>query len=202
MPRAYDTTTRDITTAETRTRLLETANRLLRAGPNRKLVSLDAVAKAAGVTRLTVYNQFGSRRGLFEAVFDQRAQAGGLDRIAEAMSLADPREGLRMLIRIFCEFWGGEPAVGRLHGVAALDPEFAKSLVERNERRRRALALLVRRMAKNKDPTALSRHDLVDLLFSLTGFATFDSLTAGRSLQSVADTLVAASDALLSSAGL
>jgi len=39
------------------------------------------------VTRLTVYNQFGSRRGLLEAVFDNIARQGGLHEIADAMAM-------------------------------------------------------------------------------------------------------------------
>jgi AcrR family transcriptional regulator len=46
--------------------------------------ALESVAKAAGVTRLTVYNQFGSRRGPLEAVFDHFAERGRLQCIGEA----------------------------------------------------------------------------------------------------------------------
>jgi AcrR family transcriptional regulator len=52
--------------------------------------SLDAIAKAADVTRLTVYNQFGSRRGLLEAVFDDIARRGRLHRLNDAMAESDP----------------------------------------------------------------------------------------------------------------
>jgi AcrR family transcriptional regulator len=57
------------------------------------------------LSRLTVYNQFGPRRALLEAVFDDRAERGGLHRVAEAMAAADPFAGLQELIEIFCEFW-------------------------------------------------------------------------------------------------
>ena len=50
--------------AETRERVIEAASRTLREGESIARFSLDTVAKVAGVTRLTVYNQFGSRRGL------------------------------------------------------------------------------------------------------------------------------------------
>ncbi|WP_404558819.1 TetR/AcrR family transcriptional regulator [Bradyrhizobium niftali] len=55
--------------------------------------SLDAVAKAANVTRLTVYNQFGSRRGLLEAVFDDIARRGRLGRLDDAVDDPDPEKG-------------------------------------------------------------------------------------------------------------
>ena len=73
--------------AEKRERVIDAASRLLREEANIAAFSLDAVAKAAGITRLTVYHQFGSRRGLLEAVFDKRARQGGLGRIPDAMAM-------------------------------------------------------------------------------------------------------------------
>jgi AcrR family transcriptional regulator len=102
--RSYVSPIRDAAAAEKRARVIEMAGRLLRGKAGISSFSLDAVAKAAGVTRLTVYKQFGSRRGLLEAVFDDRARQGGLGRIAEAMAMADPRdfEGPGALPGLFC----------------------------------------------------------------------------------------------------
>src|SRR3982074_1387008 len=66
-----------------RDRVIEEAAAFLRSEPI-SAFSIESVAKQAGVTRLTVYNQFGSRRGLLEAVFDHLAQRGRLQRIVEA----------------------------------------------------------------------------------------------------------------------
>src|SRR5206468_12105346 len=87
--------------------------------------SLDSVAKAAGVTRLTVYNQFGSRRGLLEAVFDDVATRGRLATIPEALELPDPLQGLDAIVDRFCEFWSSDEAIARLHDAMASDAEFA-----------------------------------------------------------------------------
>lgn len=146
-------------------------------------MSLDAVAKAAGVTRLTVYNQFGSRRALLEAVFDDLAQRGGLSRLPEAMALSDPRLGLDRLIAIFCSFWDfRRAAMARLEAEAVSDPELAESLAARNARRRQALAVLVGRIAGRSN--ARAARDLVDVLFALTGNAFFAALTAhGRTVE-------------------
>jgi AcrR family transcriptional regulator len=137
---------------------------------------MDAVAKAAGVTRLTVYNQFGSRNALFEAVFDACAKQGGLNRIPEAMSDPDPQRGLSRLIEIFCDFWASDPGLGRLHDEAAFDPEFAAALSKRNEGRRKAIATLVSRM-KLKAP---ARTDVIDALFALTSQQVYRTLSPGR----------------------
>lgn len=171
--RSYVSPMRAAAAEEKRARVLEAAGRLL-SEEAIAAFSLDAVAKAAGVTRLTVYNQFGSRRGLFEALFDQRALQGGLTRIPEAMGLPDSRAALDRVVEIFCDFWGAEPALGRLHDAVALDPEFAQALGERNERRRRLIAALLERMA---GMSPVERLDAVDLIFSLTSYAVFRMLS-------------------------
>jgi AcrR family transcriptional regulator len=142
--------------------------------------SLEAVAKKAGVTRLTVYNQFGSRRALLEAVFDERAARGGLHRLGEAMTDSDPQAALLKVIAIFCEFWTFDPgALGLLHAAGAADPDLALSVGERNERRRRLFTVLVRRMADNGRLRPKAERDLVDTLFALTSFWFFSPLAAG-----------------------
>src|ERR1700682_4516179 len=112
--RPYVSPIRDTAAAEKRARVVQAASRLLREQADVASFSLAAVAKAAGVTRLTVYNQFGSRRGLLEAVFDERAQQGGLSRIEEAMAMPDPGMALDRLVEIFCHFWSWDSAIGRL----------------------------------------------------------------------------------------
>src|SRR5438105_10733089 len=144
--RAYVSSVRSAAAAEKRDRVVEAAAKLLREDASIARFSLDTVARAAGVTRLTVYNQFGSRRGLLEAVFDEIAARGGLTGLLGVMQIADARTALTRLIDIFCAFWGGDHAIGRLHEAVALDAEFAEALRERNERRRRALGVLVGRI--------------------------------------------------------
>jgi AcrR family transcriptional regulator len=170
--------------AEKRERVIEAAARSLREDDSIANFSMDAVAKAAGVTRLTVYHQFGSRRGLLEAVFDEIARQGGLHQIADAMALSDPRAALDRLVDIFCAFWNRDPAVGRLHEAMATDPEFAQALIERNERRRKVLKVLVGRIAK-KTASSRVRQDAVDMIFALTSFAMFAMLRPGRSAEQV-----------------
>src|ERR1700737_5433233 len=102
--RAYVSSVRAAGAAEKRDRVIAAAARSLREDASIASFSLDSVAKAAGVTRLTVYNQFGSRRGLLEAVFDEIARQGGLSRIEEAMAMPDPGMALDRLVEIFCHF--------------------------------------------------------------------------------------------------
>ncbi len=182
--RAYVSSVRAAAAAEKRDRVIEAAARSLREDASIASFSLDSVAKVAGVTRLTVYNQFGSRRGLLEAVFDDIARQGGLHEIADAMAMPDPYAALDRLVEIFCGFWNRDPAVGRLHEAMATDPEFAQALLERNERRRKTVNTLIRRTA-GKTASPRARQDAVDLIFALTSFAMFAMLGRDRSADDV-----------------
>jgi len=177
--RHYVSSVRTAAAAAKRDRVIGAAARLLRESSIASF-SLDAVAKAAGVTRLTVYHQFGSRRGLLEAIFDQIAERGGLVQIPEAMAISDPRAALDRLVEIFCAFWSSDPAVGRLHEAMATDPEFAQALIERNERRRKTADVLVGRIA-GKAASARARQAAVDMIFALTSFSMFAMLSGDRS---------------------
>ena len=179
-PRAYKSPRRDAAASATRERIVAAAAAILGAADGIRKFSLDAVAKKAGVTRLTVYNQFGSRRALMEAVFDERAERGGLFRIVEAMQDPDPQAALRRIIAIFCDFWSSDPGTMRLlHAAGASDAEFADSVHERNERRRSVLSVIVHRLAAGRAPPK-ALGNLVDVLFALTSFAFFWQLTAGK----------------------
>src|ERR1700736_5050434 len=181
---SYVSSVRTAAAAAKRDRVIEAAARSLREDASIAGFSLDAVAKAAGVTRLTVYNQFGSRRGLLEAVFDDIARRGGLHQIADAMAMADARAALQGLVEIFCAFWSRHVAIGRLHEAMATDPEFASALTERNERRRKGLAVLIDRIAAKNAPRQ-ARRDAVDTIFALTSYAMFAMLREGRSKSEV-----------------
>jgi AcrR family transcriptional regulator len=184
--RTYVSSVRNAAALEKRNRVIDAAAKRLREDASIASFSLDNVAKAAGVTRLTVYNQFGSRRALLEAVFDQIARQGGLARIADAMAMPDPRAALDALVEVFCAFWSRDPAVGRLHDAMATDPEFAQAVIERNERRRKALTVLIDRMAAKAASRRL-RQDAVDIIFALTSYAAFAMLIPGRSTSEVRD---------------
>lgn len=195
--RAYTSPARDAAAAETRAKVLVAAARLLRKAPDPGKVSLDAIAKAAGVTRLTVYNQFGSRRGLLEAVFDDIAREGGLHRLGAAMAMPDPRAALDRVVDVFCDFWSTNEALGTLHAAAAGDSEFAVALAERNARRRKLIGALLQRLVDAGELSAASAEEIGDLLFALTSHATYATLAARRKPVAVRRMLKSALAALL-----
>ena len=184
---------------EKRERVVAAATQTLREDGGLVSFSLDSVAKAAGVTRLTVYNQFGSRRGLLEAVFDDIAARGRLATIPEALSLPDPSEGLDAIIDRFCEFWSSDEAIARLHDAMATDAEFAIALTQRNERRRKLLQALVKRLVP-ADLPARERRDAIDFLHAMTSFAMFRILGSNRSVDAVAQLIKTSCRAVLDAA--
>lgn len=169
----YRSDLRDAATDLTRTRIVEASRRLLSGGKNLPAFSLDAVARAAGVTRLTVYNQFESKRGLLEAVFDDIAERGGLFELRSVLAEADAMSSLRGVVAVFCRFWASHDRVlAKLAGMTKLDRDIAASLKQRTERRRQVLTVLVGRL-----PGVRKAADLVDILFALTTFETFEALS-------------------------
>src|ERR687885_370284 len=93
-PRPYQRTRRAAAAEETRARVLAAARELLGASGGLTGFSLDAVAAAADVARMTVYYQFDSRRGLLEALFDDLAARGLVDRLRGALCRPEPLDAL------------------------------------------------------------------------------------------------------------
>ena len=198
-PRPYASPKRDAAEARTRQRLVRAAAKMLRSPQGPAALSLESVARAAEVSRATVYNQFGSRRGLLEAVFDDWAQRGGVYRIAEALANPDPRAGLARLVEVFCAFWDFDrKTFAGLLGAAAADRDLRESLHERQERGRRALRVLVGRLSLRLGLQPHAAADLVDVLFAITSFPVFaelaqrgrDTAAACRLIQNLANAAI------------
>jgi AcrR family transcriptional regulator len=169
-PRPYRLGQRQVATDETRTRILDAARDQL---AKESSFSIEAVARRADVARMTVYYQFGSKRGLLEALFDLLAARGGLHQLPTAFQQPDPKLALDQLIQIFARFWSSDRLVmRRLRAMAALDPELDQVLRERSEGLRRALRVIV---SRHKGPAA-QNADTIDLLFALISFESFDLL--------------------------
>ncbi len=135
-------------------------------------LSVGAVARRAGVSRLTIYNRFGSRARLLEAAVPHPM-------VIEPDS-EDPREALRLLLQRACSAWAAHPALFRYlpeteHG----DPDAARHLAERL-----ASADALR--------AGCSLREAQDVVGALTSFALFDRLhqDGRRSAAAVAEILM------------
>jgi AcrR family transcriptional regulator len=186
--RPYQLGRRQEAADQTRARILAAARELLASDEGYAGFTIDAVARQAGVARMTVYYQFHSKVGLLEALSDHLAARGHMERLAAAFTRPDPLDGLDEFIATFAGFWSADRlATRRLRSLAALDPDFAQVVCARDERRRHGLGVLLGRLVASRGAPASSLDDLRDLLFTLTSFETFDTLAGpDRSPEDVA----------------
>ena len=177
MPRPYRLGRRQAAVDRTRARILKAARAVLIAGGAAEF-SLEAVARRARVTRATVYQRFGSRPKLLEALFDELARLGGMWDLAEAFRQPNPGEALARFVATFGRFWTTHrPLHQRLQALGALDPELGRTLRARQEWRRQGLREIVRRLRDRAgDRNARALDETIDVLFTLTSFQTFDTL--------------------------
>jgi AcrR family transcriptional regulator len=134
---------------------------------------MGTVAAAAGVTRMTVYNQFGSRTALIEAVLDQVVARDRMDRLVDGTRELDPADALRAAVLTTCRFWHAErPLLRRLFAVAYTEPAVAALLARREVWRRDQFVSLLSRFA----PAHPVDGAVLDVLVAVTSFPAYDRL--------------------------
>jgi AcrR family transcriptional regulator len=196
--RKYEQRLRARSAEETRRRVLDAVYDRLRDAPAQP-VSVDRIAREAGVARSTVYLVFGSRAGLFDAFADDLFERAGLDRLVEAVTHPDAREHLRGGIRAGVHMLATHRDVYRaLFSMALLDAEAFGGAVQRNEAKRaRGMARLAGHLAEQGVLRAgVGTGEAADLLWVLTSFDAFDLLYTGRGLSAdgTADALIAVAE--------
>jgi AcrR family transcriptional regulator len=160
-----------------RVAILAAARKRLESGGVADL-TMDAVARESGVTRQTVHNLFGAKSGILEALFDQLAVDAGMERMRIVMQQADVESMLGGFVKVFTDFWAKDRLlIRRIHGIAAIDPEFGAAVDARNRRRQMAATRIVERMSRSSD--GKSRTEKIATLWALTSFEFFDALTEG-----------------------
>jgi AcrR family transcriptional regulator len=129
---------------------------------------------------MTVYNQFESKAGLLEDLFDSIAERGAFGQMGDVFQIEDPDAALDAFVALFGRFWTtSRRAHRKLRAAALLDDELETAMVARNERRRRGVTELVRRVAKERK-LAMPKDDAVNVLFVLMSFDTFDALAGAE----------------------
>lgn len=197
-PRKYEQRVRAAAAADTRRRILDAAHQRLRATPTEP-TSINDIASLAGVARPTVYQVFGSRGGLFDALITDILQRGGFDRLLDVSAHPDAREALRGAIRGVVGIYAGDRDVIRVLSAMALlnAAELGESVQRMEQRRAAGMSEVAQRLA---DQGILRREVTVeaatDLLYLLTSFDSFDLLYTGRqrSADDVARTLTDAAE--------
>ncbi|MER5208685.1 TetR/AcrR family transcriptional regulator [Streptomyces sp. NPDC002825] len=199
--RKYEQRLRAQAAEETRRRILDALYEQLRSAPSEP-VSVDRIARAAGVSRSTVYLVFGTRAGLFDALGADLLHRGGFEGMVRAVLQPDAVEGLRGGIRGNVSMYAAHRDVLRaLYSMAQLDADAVGGAVQRLEKGRAAgMNDLAQRLAEQGALRAeVTADEAATLLWLLSGFDSFDLLHTGRSLtpDEVAKTLVTTAERAL-----
>ena len=141
-------------------------------------LTMDALARKSGVTRQTVHNLFGTKIGVLEALFDQLAIDAGMERMRIVMQQSELEAMLAGFVEVFSDFWAKDRVlIRRIHGIAAIDPEFGSAVEARNRRRLMAATRIVDRITAGTD--AQRKTEKIAALWALTSFEFFDAVAEG-----------------------
>ena len=182
--RRYEQRLRAQAAEETRRRVLDALYDALREAPA-KPVSVDGIARTAGVARSTVYVIFGSRAGLFDAFAADVVERGGFQRVLDAVADPDPRVHLRDGITGGVHTFAAHRDVFRaLVSMAELDPDAVGGAMQRMDgRRAKGMMRLARRLVRHGlVADGLTATKAADRLWIITSFDAFDLLYAGRGM--------------------
>jgi AcrR family transcriptional regulator len=199
--RKYEQRLRAEAAEETRRRILDAVYERLREAPSQP-VSVDQVARMAGVARSTVYLIFGSRAGLFDALGEDLYDRAGRDRLLEAVSHPDAREQMRGGLRRGGEMFAAYADVFRaLFSMAKLDEEAVGGAMRRREEVRARGMIRLARLLAEQDALrpGVSVEEAADVMWLLASFDAFDQLYTGRglSLDEAVEVLVATAERTL-----
>jgi len=172
-PRAYRARTRTTRSAATRARIVEAVRALLAEGTFHES-TVEEVADRAGVARATLYQHFGSRIELVDAICETFDANPALLELRSTVGLPDADAALAGTIANAMRFWSSEdPILRQLYGVAAIDPA-AQALVDRQRADRRGE---LERLARTLERAGGTPHrHAVALLLVLTSYETYREL--------------------------
>ncbi len=179
MTRAYRLGRRQPAIDRTFHSILAAARHLIAEQPA-AAVSVASIARRAGVSRITVYNRFGSRAGVLGALAPPRT--------APAPRVEEPHEALRAFLHAAAAAWSAHPGLYR-HLPAVQDstePDEVRALAER-------LA------ASDALRPGCSLREAEDVIAALSSFAMFDRLyrDGRRPASAVADVLMRLASGIL-----
>jgi AcrR family transcriptional regulator len=175
--RAYRTRRRQKRSEGTRERIMSAVRELLAEGTFHES-TVEEVADRAGIARATLYQHFGSRLDLVDAICDGFALNPALLELRETVELPDAGGALAETIANAIRFWSSEdPILSQLYGVMAIDPA-AQDLVDRQRADRRGeLTRLARNMRESgRLRRGMSERQALALLLVLTSYESFREL--------------------------
>ncbi len=177
MGRSYRLGKRAEGVSETRQRIIDAARTML-LQPGASGTSLNAVARAAGVTRATVYQHFGSRGDLLIAVAADTLERADVSRVIAALQDPDPLKALRRVLTEGCRIWAAERLTfSQIGSLGVLDAGIAELNEQQEQVKHMFLVPLINRMEEQGLLRAgLSVLDAALLVEAATRFEAFDHL--------------------------
>jgi AcrR family transcriptional regulator len=144
-PRTYTARQRPPESIE---RVLGAAERLIAENAFHS-ATMDELAAAAGVSRATVFNRFGSKLGVLQALFTRAMEGPEMEAIQRGLEIEDPVAALEAAIEASCAIWETQAFVHeQLQAIVVLEPDASALIDEQREQQRAELQALVRRLAR------------------------------------------------------
>jgi AcrR family transcriptional regulator len=176
IPRAYAQLGRQVQAGLTRMLVTRSARDLLVEIAQASAFTLDAVAARAGVSRATVFNLFGGKPGLLNALFDEMSHRAGLMDVDALLTQEDSRRALAQYVQAFADFYAAEHVLlKKLRAYAVLDADFARLMEAREDKRTAGLLFLVNRLQGGGRATAAQKR-LAEKLRALLVLEVFEML--------------------------
>jgi AcrR family transcriptional regulator len=169
--RTYNSENRDSQAAQTRSRILEAAQKLFQTeGFDR--VTIHKIAKAAEVSMPTIYAIFKSKRGMLQSLIDEAfppEQFAAL--VDDIMQENSPKKRLIITAKLARHIYDAERGLmDILRGASVVAPEFKELEQEREMRRYERQTESVNKMVEdNSLAEGLTPQKARDILWGLTG---------------------------------
>ena len=186
-PRAYDARRRQEAAEEARSRVLTQSRELfLTGGYGRTTIAM--IARAAGVSKESVYKGFGGKPGLVRAIYEQSLLGAGGPPAEERSDRAqttvtDPRELMEQLGRFTTEVSPlGSPVFLLIRDAAASgDPDMAALLLDVDDARYRRMLHNARQVLGRGFLRAdLTEEEVADVMFTCTSAELYENLVLKR----------------------
>ena len=162
---------------------------------------MEELAAAAGVSRATVFNRFGSKLGVLQALFTRCMQSPEMTALQGALDIEDPLAALDAVIDAACVTWEAHGFIHeQLQAIVILEPDLSALVDQQRNEQRDDLQRLTRRLARaGLLRSGLGEARAIAALHMLTSLESFLMLRRehGLSLRQTRETLTELARTLL-----